>query len=228
MALILNIETATDICSVGLGKDGKTISLKESHESFTHSKVTTLLIQACINEAKIELKDLDAIAISEGPGSYTALRVGTSIAKGICYALNKPLIAIDTLQAIAWMTFEKEKLDGLYCPMIDARRMEVYYKIFDSDNKAVTKVGTKVVVESSYKNYFASNKKIIFSGNGAEKCKPVIQSPLAVFSNVNCSAANMAFLSQRSFEEQKFCDLAYFTPNYHKPPNITTPKKRVF
>jgi len=227
MALILNIETATDVCSIALAKDGNVISIKESDEPYSHSKSITLLIQECIKEANEKLENLDAVAISEGPGSYTALRVGTSVAKGICYALNKPLIAIDTLKSIAWATQHKENLEGLYCPMIDARRMEVYYKIFDDDNLAVTKLEAKVIDESSYKDYFASNKKIIFSGNGAEKCKSVLQSPLAVFSNVICSAANMAILSQRSFEEQKFCDFAYFTPNYHKPPNITTPRKRV-
>ena len=227
MALILNIETATELCSVCVSNQDEILSLQESAEPFTHSETITLLIQKCVEEAQIKLGKLDAVAVSQGPGSYTALRVGASVGKGICYALDKPLIAIDTLQSIALATRKKENQDVFYCPMIDARRMEVYCKVFNADNKAVTKIESKIIDEWSYMDYFASNKKIIFSGNGAEKCKSVIKSPLAVFSQVYCSATNMVFLSQRSFKEQKFSDLAYFIPNYHKPPNITTPKKRV-
>ena len=227
MAIILNIETATEICSVAISNDEELLILHESEEPYSHSEIITILIEKCVKEAKINLKDLDAVAVSQGPGSYTALRVGASAAKGICYALDKPLIVIDTLQSIALATYEKEKTNALYCPMIDARRMEVYCKMFDAQNKAVTKLESKVIDESSYNNYFASNQKIIFSGNGAEKCKAVLKSPLAVFSQVYCSAANLISLSQESFKEQKFIDPAYFVPNYHKSPNITTPKKRV-
>lgn len=227
MALILNIETATEVCSVCISNGNNIIAFQETVEPYMHSKSLTTLIQQSIKDGNVKLSDLDAVAISEGPGSYTALRVGTSVAKGICYALEKPLIAIDTLQAIAWASSRKEGIEGLYCSMIDARRMEVYCKMFDAENNAVTKVESRIIDESSYNNYFASNKKIIFCGNGAEKCMKAIKSPLAVFSKTYCSAANMATLSQRSFKEQKFSDLAYFTPNYHKSPNITTPKKRV-
>ncbi|MCR9286588.1 tRNA (adenosine(37)-N6)-threonylcarbamoyltransferase complex dimerization subunit type 1 TsaB [Saprospiraceae bacterium] len=227
MALILNIETATELCSVCISDENNIISIKETNEPYVHSKMITHLIMRAIEEAKLHLKDLDAVAISEGPGSYTALRVGASVAKGICYALEKPLIVIDTLQAIAWASREKENIEGLYCPMIDARRMEVYCKLFDTENKAVTKVESRIIDESSYSDYFESNKRIIFCGNGAEKCQQVIKSPLAIFSQVYCSASNMATLSQRSFQEQQFSELAYFVPNYHKSPNITTPKKRV-
>ena len=227
MALILNIETATEICSVAISEGEQLLTLQESDDPFSHSKIITLLIEKCVKETKINLRDLDAVAVSQGPGSYTALRVGASAAKGICYALNKPLIAVDTLQSIALATYEKEKTEALYCPMIDARRMEVYCKMFDVGNKAVTKLESKVIDESSYNNYFASNQKIIFSGNGAEKCMAVLKSPLAVFSRVYCSAANLISLSQESYKEQKFTDPAYFIPNYHKSPNITTPKKRV-
>ncbi len=228
MALILNIETATDICSVCIDDGNQILSLKESLEPYSHSKLITTLIQQCFEDANLNMEQLDAVALSSGPGSYTALRVGTSTAKGICYALNIPMIAVATLQAIANATFEREKEDVLYCPMIDARRMEVYCKIYNSKNKAVTKLESKVINEHSYKDYFASNKKIIFSGNGAEKCEAVIQSPLARFSQVLCSAAHLVPLSRKSYKEQSFIDLAYFAPNYHKSPNITTPKPRVF
>lgn len=229
MALILNIETATEVCSVGISKDKSLLSLKESQEPYIHAKSIITMINQCAEDANIQLKDLDAVAVSSGPGSYTALRVGTSTAKGICYALDKPLITIDTLQAIAHATYEKEK-DGeaLYCPMIDARRMEVYSILYNAENKAVTKLEPRVVNELSYKDYFASNKKLIFSGNGAEKCKTVITSELAHFSPIVCSAAHLVPLSQKSYLEQNFSDLAYFTPNYLKSPNITTPKPRAF
>lgn len=228
MALILNIETSTEICSVCISKDDEVIALKETVEPYLHSKMITLLIEQCISSAKTTLKDLDAVAVSSGPGSYTALRIGFSTAKGICYALDKPLIIVDTLKALALTTQAKEKQDGLYCPMIDARRMEVYTQILNNKNEPVTNLEAKVINDSSYKDYFESEKLLIFSGNGAEKCKTVLQSPFAFFSDVVCSATNMSPLSQKSFQFTKFSELAYSIPNYLKSPNITTPKSRGF
>lgn len=227
MSLILNLETATERCSVCLSENEKILSLKEAPEDYSHSKVLTLLIRKSCEEIGISLKDIDAVAISRGPGSYTALRVGTSVAKGICYGLNKKLIAVDTLQSIAYATAQKEKKDALYVPMIDARRSDVYSAIFDSNNNPVTQTEFKVIGESSYHDYFASENLLIFSGNGAEKCKSLLTSPLAQFSSVICSAANMPQLSHKSFTAQVFENLAYFTPNYHKAPNITIPKRRL-
>lgn len=225
MPLILNIETATEICSVAVSEGDKLLALSETNDQFAHAKTITLLIEDCLKKAGFSLKDLDAVAVSKGPGSYTALRIGVSAAKGICYALDKPLIAVDTLRAIAWATFQEKKQDVLYVPMIDARRVDVYSAVFDSQNNPVTETGFEVIVKTSYKSYFASENTIIFSGNGAEKCKSILISPYAQFSSIACSAAHLRHLSHQSFLNQDFEDLAYFVPNYHKAPNITTPKR---
>jgi len=225
MSLILNIESSTEVCSVAISEGEKVLALKEIIDQRAHAKVITLLINEAIKGAKTSLKDLDAIAISAGPGSYTALRVGTSVAKGIGYALDKPLIAIDTLQAIAWATLQQEKQEAIYVPMIDARRMDVYAGMYDQQNYPVTENSFKSIDKNTYISYFATEKKIIFSGNGAEKCRDIISSSLAQFSSVVCSAANMPYLSHQSYQKQAFVDLAYFVPNYLKAPNITTSKR---
>jgi len=226
MPLILNIETATEICSVCISKGIEIVSLRETKEIHAHARVITLLIQQCLEQAGVVMADLDAVAVSQGPGSYTGLRVGSSAAKGICYGLHKPLIAIDTLRSLALATWQKERQDSLYCPMIDARRMEVYCAFYNKENMLVTKTHSQVIDEGTYENYFASEKKIIFSGNGAAKCKTVIKSPFASFSSIECSARHLVPLSLKTFLAGGFCDPAYFTPNYHKAPNITIPKNK--
>ena len=227
--LILHIEPATDVCSVCLGKGGRLLSIRESEGRNDHSKVITLLIAQCMEEAGFRLQELDAVALSSGPGSYTSLRVGTSTAKGICYALEKPLIIIDTLQALALAAYQEEQDEAaLYCPMLDARRMEVYTRLFDSKNNPVTKTSSEVIAGHSYLNYFASEKKIFFCGNGAEKCRQVIVSPLAVFSSItSCSARFMISLASQAYDKRKFADVAYYAPQYLKEPNITVSKKRI-
>ena len=227
MPLILNIETATGVCSVALSEGETVLSIEETTEKYAHAKVITQLIHTCMTTANARLEALDAVAVSSGPGSYTALRVGVSAAKGICYALDKPLIAVDTLQSIAWAMAKQHPGMDYYVPMIDARRMDVYSAVFDKDNNPVTKTGFESIVENSYKSYFASENKLLFSGDGAAKCKSIIDSPYAFFSEVACSAAHMPHLSHQSFLGRVFQDLAYFVPNYHKAPNITTPKRRI-
>lgn len=224
--LILNIETSTDVCSVCLSKGEQILNLQASEEVFEHSKILTTLIERCSSTVGISLQEIDAVAISSGPGSYTSLRVGTSTAKGICYALDKPLISVNTLQALALATKNELNLPGaLYCPMIDARRMEVYCALFDDANNPVTESTAMVIEPNSFNELFASEKRIIFSGNGAEKCQPVLTSEHAVFHSMTCSAKHLPPLSNLYFETGKFVDTAYFTPHYLKPPNITTPKR---
>jgi len=227
MALILNIETATDICSIALGLDGKLLQLTEAQETFTHAEEITLLVQQSLKEAGKTLQDLDAVAITSGPGSYTALRIGTSTAKGICYALNKPLIAVNTLQALAQAAKGINPSGDFYVPMIDARRMEVYSAIYDNQLKTVGKTVAEVINENSYEKYFTSNKKIIYCGNGAPKCQTVITSQLAHFESVNCSAKYLIPLAEEAFAVQAFEDVAYYVPTYFKAPNITTPRKNL-
>jgi len=225
MPTILNIETATDICSVCVSQNGQVISFAESEKTFSHASQLTILIQKCIEEANITLTNLDAVALSQGPGSYTGLRIGVSVAKGICYALNKPMIAIDTLQALAWACKEEKKQPVHYCPMIDARRMEVYTAMYNSKNEEIKPVNALIIDENSFESIFSKKEKIIFCGNGAEKCKTVITSSFAEFSPVICSAKNLVFLSKKYFEIENFSNVAYFSPLYYKSPNITTPKK---
>ncbi|MBK7873510.1 MAG: tRNA (adenosine(37)-N6)-threonylcarbamoyltransferase complex dimerization subunit type 1 TsaB [Saprospiraceae bacterium] len=228
MPLILQIETATDVCSICISQNEELIALQEITQFSDHASKITLLIEACLQQANLTLKDLDAVAVSQGPGSYTALRIGVSTAKGICYALNKPLIAVDTLQALALATFQTEQKDALYCPMIDARRMEVYCAIFDQDSQLIKEATALKIEETTFDNYFTKGQNIVFSGNGAEKCKAILTSEFAHFSPIVCSAKHLIPLAFQAFQNEHFADLAYFEPFYLKPPNITTPKKNIW
>lgn len=225
MSLILNLETSTEICSVAISRGKEVIALKESAEAYSHSSQITLLIEACMEEANVALKDIDAIALSEGPGSYTALRVGASTAKGIGYALGKPLIAINTLQALARASVQADVANAIYAPMIDARRMEVYTQLFDADFRPVAEMEAKIIDENAFSSFFEKNQHIVFSGNGAPKCSTVITNPLAHFLSLGCSATHLVPLAVEALENKDFTDLAYFSPNYFKSPNITKPKQ---
>lgn len=225
MTKILCIETATEICSVSLSHEGKTIALAETDKGFSHASTLTILIQKCLDEVNLTLNDLDAVALSQGPGSYTGLRIGVSVAKGICYALDKPMIAIDTLEALAWACANEEKQDVHYCPMIDARRMEVYTAMYNLHNEEEQSVNALIVETNAFEDIFSKKEIIIFCGNGAEKCKPVLTSSFAKFSPIICSAKHLSFLAKKYFDEGNFCDVAYFSPLYYKSPNITIPRK---
>lgn len=225
MALILNIETATDICSICISKEDKVLILKEAEKGYSHTAEITLLLESCFLETGLSINELDAVAVSKGPGSYTSLRVGASTAKGICYALDKPLIAIDTLHSIALATCANAKQNAFYAPMIDARRMEVYTSLFDKDMNRIHETQAKIIDENSFQNHFQRGDTIIFSGNGASKCSEVIKSPNAVFNSEICSASNLVPLSYLAFQQNDFCDAAYFSPEYFKSPNITIPRK---
>jgi tRNA threonylcarbamoyladenosine biosynthesis protein TsaB len=234
MSYILNIETATDICSIAVSYEGKILSLVEEANN-NHASRITLMIEEALAEAKINIKDLAAVAMSNGPGSYTSLRVGTSTAKGICYALDIPLIAVDTLTALAYSVFnDLEKADMLYCPMIDARRMEVYSVVFEEKGEntegppltILEPLNNVIVDENTFKNYFEQGKKIVLTGNGAAKCMEVINSVNILHVDKLCSAAYLIPLSTEAFLKKAFVDVAYHTPQYLKSPNITTPKVR--
>jgi tRNA threonylcarbamoyladenosine biosynthesis protein TsaB len=228
MSYILNIDTATDICSIAVSDAGKMLSLIEkAHNS--HASQITLMIDKALSEAKISIKDLAAVAMSNGPGSYTSLRVGTSTAKGICYALDIPLIAIDTLTSLAYAAFEEMEVENaLYCPMIDARRMEVYMILLGKNTEGVLKIieplNNVIIDENAFQRYFEEGKKIILTGNGAAKCIKVINSVNIMHVDKSCSARNLIPLSTEAFLKKDFVDVAYHTPQYLKPPNITKPK----
>lgn len=213
MTYILNIETATKNCSVSLAKDGQTVLCKEiAEQGYSHAEKLHVFIEEIIKESGITVKDLKAIAISKGPGSYTGLRIGVSTAKGLCYALEIPLIAIDTLQVLAQKVTQK---DGLIVPMIDARRMEVYSAVFDSNQKKIVEVQAEVLTENSYADIAET---VYFVGDCQEKCQSVLTKVNFVFlpEIVFPSANEMSSISFEKFNNNEFEDVAYFEPFYLK------------
>lgn len=228
MAKILQLETATSVCSVALSIDGITISSKEEVGQNLHASKLTLFIDEVIKSAGLAYSDLDAVAISKGPGSYTGLRIGVSTAKGLCYALNKPLIAIETLKMMAAGFVElKPGYQCLICPMIDARRMEVYTTVFDNKLNVLEETSAKIIEENSFEN-FLSKQTVTFIGDGASKCAETLNMETALFNNHNFnSAANMSALVFKEFNSGNFEDVAYFEPFYLKDFVLTQPKKKV-
>jgi tRNA threonylcarbamoyladenosine biosynthesis protein TsaB len=222
VSYILNIETATKNCSVALAKDGKTILCKEiAEEGYSHAERLHVFIEEIIIEAGIQLKDLAAVAVSQGPGSYTGLRIGVSAAKGLCYALSIPLIAVDTLQALA----SKAKIsDGLIIPMIDARRMEVYSAVFSASLEKRREILAEIIDENSFEEF---TEKLYFIGDCNEKCKTILTKENFVFlDEIKYPSANeMSALSFDKYKISDTVDVAYFEPYYLKDFLITTAKK---
>lgn len=224
MSLILAIETSTDLCSVALQKDHQLIAHR-SEEGMNHSSLLTILIQDILKQGKINKKDLSAIAVSKGPGSYTGLRVGVSVAKGLCYALDIPLIGINTLKAMtsaAIAKIESSKIDvfgndlvSKFCPMIDARRMEVFTSVFDQDFRELVPVQAKIIDENSFTEI---NSNTYFFGNGAAKCIDILKakSNFIYLENIFPDARYIAELAEEPFLKNHFEDLAYFEPEYGK------------
>jgi len=230
MSLILCLETSTKVCSVALGQKGKLLALKESlDEKHSHAENLTLYIEDVCSKAKISLKDISAVAVSKGPGSFTGLRIGVSTAKGLCYALNKPLIAINSLEVMALgQTFPADRqsvraesraqISNLYCPMIDAKRMEVYCAVYDENLNEIKKTSAEIIDENSFSDLLQKNK-IMFFGDGATKCKIKITHPNAVFvDDINPSAQFMIPIAEKYFSDPEFSgeDVAYFEPFYLK------------
>jgi tRNA threonylcarbamoyladenosine biosynthesis protein TsaB len=219
MLNILCIETATTICSVALASDGSILSERKSSEKNAHSAIITLFIDDILKEVGLEYTDIDAIAVSKGPGSYTGLRIGVSTAKGLCYALDVPLISVNTLQSMAkGMADNLINVDSstLFCPMIDARRMEVYSAIFDNNTREVRETKAEIIEPDSFAEYLI-NHKMIFFGDGAPKCRDILTHPNAVFyDDINPSAANMAEIAKEKFKGKQFENVAYFEPFYLK------------
>lgn len=228
MAKILQIETATQTCSVALAIAGETIDLKEETEKNIHAGSLTLFIEAIMQQAGLRYQDLDAVAVSKGPGSYTGLRIGISTVKGLCFALEKPLIAIDTLEMMAnGFLLENPGYKGLICPMIDARRMEVFTALFNEKLESMAPVTAKIIDAESYADKLAEHK-ITFIGDGASKCSEVLIHPNALFSANNYnSAAHLTTLALAAYQKEAFEDVAYFEPYYLKDFVFTTPKKKV-
>ncbi|UZO81190.1 tRNA (adenosine(37)-N6)-threonylcarbamoyltransferase complex dimerization subunit type 1 TsaB [Aquimarina sp. ERC-38] len=214
MAFILNLETSSTNCSVALAKDAEVIqSLEDNEPGYSHAEKLHLFIDEVVRQASIKINQLDAIAVGEGPGSYTGLRIGVATAKGLCYALSKPLIAINSLEALASQVFEE---DCFLIPMMDARRMEVYDSVF-FNRKLVQETKATIVDATIYRNLIKESDKVRFIGNGVAKSRTFLNFPKASFYEDKMpSASSMASLSFQKYQNQNFEDIAYFDPFYLK------------
>lgn len=213
MALILNIDTAVETASVCLSNDAELISLHINDSPKDHAAWLHTAIGKLISEAKLSPNDLQAVAISIGPGSYTGLRIGLSAAKGLCYALNIPLITVGTLKMMAYAVNKEDA--QLFCPLIDARRMEVFTAVYDKSLHEIMKPCAMIVTENSFFDLLSLHK-IIFFGNGIKKLQHVLSHANAIFRNDTATAANLPHLAYKNFLEGKFSDLAYTEPLYIK------------
>lgn len=231
MALILNFDTSTPICSVALSQDDHVISLRENDEGKNHALLITLFIDEVLKEAGKKPGDLDAIAVSKGPGSYTGLRIGVSTAKGMAYALSIPVIALSTLKIMA-AGYRSEKNsffeNDLLCPMIDARRMEVYTGMFKNDLTEYRQISADIIDENSYADIRKKHRLIIF-GDGAKKCENILKGEEIIIDNdFRISARHMPYLAFDEYNVRNFQDVAYFEPFYLKDFIATVPKKKIF
>lgn len=223
--MILCLETSTAVCSVALVKEGNVIALRESLDGQNHAEKITLFIDEVMKEANVAYKDLDAVAVSKGPGSYTGLRIGVSTAKGLCYAMEKPLIAIDTLEAMAWgfrnsqqsIVNSQQSESIILCPMIDARRMEVYSAFFNEKLERTTETEALIIDENSFME-LKQNHHLYLFGDGADKLFTLFEKEenITVVEKFHCSAAYMATLAEKALKEKDFVDTAYFEPFYLK------------
>ena len=235
MASILCIETSTEVCSVALAVGGSVIEQREDKSGKNHAQLLTSFVENIIKSKNIFLGSLDAIAVSAGPGSYTGLRIGVSTAKGLCYATGLPMIAIPSLESMAHHVITNPYVFGykkdeslLYCPMIDARRMEVYDIFYDNQLKIIRDIQADIVDHLSFSSLL-QDQKILFFGNGAEKCRTTLQHPNALFlDNITTSAGHMARLAEEAWLSGKFVDIAYYEPFYLKDFVATIPTKNIF
>jgi tRNA threonylcarbamoyladenosine biosynthesis protein TsaB len=229
MSCILHIESATEGCSVAVSEEGHLLFEKSDHVSRNNAVILGVFVDEALSLVDSRGIRLDAVAVSEGPGSYTGLRVGVSMAKGICYARDLKLISVSTLKLLCVSTLLNEELpeDVLLCPQIDARRMEVYSAIYSKSLDTVRDIRADIVDENTYSDYM-ENHPVYFLGNGSSKCKDIITHPNAHFiENIVPEAKWMFPLAERSFNEEKFCDVAYFEPYYLKDFIAAKPKKLI-
>ena len=223
MSAILSIETATNVCSVALSRNGQLLSLRESTVKNAHSSVLTKFIEETFTSAGMKSTEIDAVAVSEGPGSYTGLRIGIASAKGLCYALDKPLISVPTLKAMAAGMIDSvlgvrhPMLGALLCPMIDARRMEVFSAVYSSGLEEVRETLAEIIDESSFSDILQDHP-VFFAGDGAEKCKPYLEGNenAHFLDDFVISARYMIRLAEEKFLSGSFENLAYFEPRYLK------------
>lgn len=225
MAKILCIDTATGPCSVAVAIDGKAVAGRLVEEAYRHSEKLNALIGECLTETAMEFKDLDAVALSSGPGSYTSLRVGAATAKAICFALDIPLISIGTLFALAGKMRETAPAE-FYIPMIDARRMEVFTGVYDEKLNEVGGPVSMILDTTSYETL--KDRRVVLGGDGSGKFKAFGTPPRWEFSEIVCSAENLTAPAEVYYKKKLFVSLFNFTPLYLKKPNITQSKREPF
>ena len=226
MARILCIDTSTKVCSVALFSEGILLAQNELFLEKSHSAYLPAMIKESMAYLEWPMSSLDAIAVSRGPGSYTGLRIGVSTVKGLCFACDLPLIALGNLHAMAYSMSKFNVYDALLCPMVDARRMEVYAFLTDNNLNKVEDVRPVIIDQNSYSTYL-EEREIIFFGNGADKCRGVINKKNAtIISGISPSATGMGQLALEKFREKQFEDLAYFEPEYLKPFMTKKPKNQ--
>ena len=232
MSYILCIETGTTTCSVALGNERGVIGYKDLSDSKAHASQLSILIDELLKSLDFDISSIDAVAVSKGPGSYTGLRIGVSLAKGICYALGKPLLAVESLHSMVYGISEflhnQEFLNAdIYCPMIDARRMEVYTAFFNSKLEPIDDVRALVVEPDSFDEQL-KDSRVLFFGDGASKCKSVISNQNAIFiDNFEPSARFMLPLAIKAYKDEIFEDIAYFEPFYLKDFVATQAKNKI-
>lgn len=227
MSVILHIETSTQVCSCALSDDGRIIASREDFGGQSHAALLGVFADEVLNEARRLRLPVDAVAVSSGPGSYTGLRIGVSEAKGLSYGLGVPLIAIPTPLIMASMVKNEVDAQTLLCPMIDARRMEVYATFFDTSLHVIKPTSADIIDEESYAALLDSHK-IVFFGNGAEKCKQALHHPNAFFiDGIHPLASAMPPLAERALQEKQCVDVAYFEPFYLKEFVATVAKNKV-
>ena len=233
MSLILCIETGTDICSVGIARDGELVSLRESAEGRDHAKYVGVFVDELLRETDIAPDELDAVAVGMGPGSYTGLRIGVSFAKGLCYGQQIPLIAVGSLEALVEVAIEDNEAgildvenwdDAVLCPMVDARRMEVYTQLFDAAGNQLSEVSAEVVDENTFAD-IRRDKQLVIFGNGASKCCEVMSD--ATYIEVAPSARGLARKAEQKLSAGQVEDIAYFEPFYLKDFVVIPSKKKL-
>ncbi|MAW65426.1 MAG: tRNA (adenosine(37)-N6)-threonylcarbamoyltransferase complex dimerization subunit type 1 TsaB [Flavobacteriales bacterium] len=223
MSYILHIDSTTKVCSIALSKNDKLIQLIElDSDGLAHSEKLHLFIEECLEKANIKPSHLDAISVSKGPGSYTGLRIGVSAAKGLCYGLNIPLIAIDTLTAMAYSVAHDVEKDAVLIPMIDARRVEVFCSIHQSGEK-IKEVHARILDKEPFDEITA--EKVYYFGDGAGKAEEHLNSSWTYLSYPKTSAKNLVSIAWQKFIINDFEDVAYFEPSYHKNFNAGKPKR---
>lgn len=233
MSLILCIETGTDICSVGLARDGELISLRESDQGRDHAKRLGVFVDELLRETGVMPDELDAVAVGKGPGSYTGLRIGVSFAKGLCYGLQIPLVAVCSLDALAEVAIEDHEAgildvdawdEATLCPMVDARRMEVYTCLYNAKGEPQGEVSAEIIDGESFADVRREGQLVIF-GNGAAKCREVLSD--ATYINITPSARGLARLAQQRLSAGEVEDIAYFEPFYLKDFVVIPSKKKL-